>query len=385
MAYQRRPVEVIALPITISTVTIDGKRISPSVFKQIAVESLIDEESGELRGIPIGWINVHQKDCPEHHHLHILWVHEHALRLATVAGPSKSERYLEKKRQSLSLRRQLTDLLAYMLGLEFRYQGSVYTNDEQRTLKIEGYTLPVSMRIAHLLDALEEARDRVDQEQALWQSHPSVEADVVQALASAQLLVEQLARQKVRLAHPTLYNHRDKRLANYERTGDDEEGQTYGYYDMESEGARSRLVRFQTPSSPPTRPKKGKWFVYEASSEDENRQILWYTPEVPGEEEILAVERQISEQASILPTFLAQQTVERDMQAVRKAIDDVKEPLHDFLASSLSQKKTAKASLTPKAIFALYQQEQDRFDAYTQGWQQVVVDLQESEQLFILS
>ncbi len=97
------------------------------------------------------------------------------------------------------------------------------------------------------------------------------------------------------------------------------------------------------------------------------------------------MEQLISEQASILPTFLAQQTVERDMQAVRKAIDDLKEPLHDLLVSAISQKKTAKASLTPKNIFALYQQEQDRFDAYTQGWQQVVVDLQESEQLFILS
>ncbi len=299
---------------------------------------------------------------------------------------AKKDYRRRKKRQSLSLRRQLTDLLAYTLGLEFRYQGSAFTNDEQRTLKIESYTLPVSIRVAHLLDALEEARARVDQEHALWQSRPSANADVVQALASAQLLVEQLGRQKVRLAHPALYNHRDKRLADYERTGDDEEeGQTYGYYAIESEDARSRLVRFQTPSTSPKRSKKGKWFVYEVPGEGENRQILWYTSEVPGEEEILAVEQLISEQASILPTFLAQQTVERDMQAVRKAIDDLKEPLHDLLVSSISQKKTAKASLMPKNIFALYQQEQDRFDAYTQGWQQVVVDLQESEQLFILS
>ena len=100
MVHQRRQVEVVALPITISTITIDGKRLSPSVFKQIAVESFIDEESGELRGIPIGWVNVHQKDCPEYHHLHVLWMRGQALRVATVAGPTESERYLEKKHQS---------------------------------------------------------------------------------------------------------------------------------------------------------------------------------------------------------------------------------------------------------------------------------------------
>src|SRR5258708_17349485 len=110
MVHQRRQVEVVALPITISTITIDGKRLSPPVFKQIAVEALIDEESGELRGIPIGWVNVHQKDCPEYDHLHILFLRDHALRLATVAGPTERERYLEKKHQSFSLRPQLTQL-----------------------------------------------------------------------------------------------------------------------------------------------------------------------------------------------------------------------------------------------------------------------------------
>jgi hypothetical protein len=94
MVYPRRQVEGVALPITVSTVTIDGKRLSSSVLKQIVVEPLLDEESGELRGIPIGWVNVHQKDCPAYQHLHVLWMRDHALRLATVAGPTESERYL---------------------------------------------------------------------------------------------------------------------------------------------------------------------------------------------------------------------------------------------------------------------------------------------------
>lgn len=78
------------------------------------------------------------------------------------------------------------------------------------------------------------------------------------------------------------------------------------------------------------------------------------------------------------------------MQAIRKEIDELTEVLHDLLVPSTSQKRTttqkpAKLLLTPKAIFALYQQEREHFDAYAQGWQQAVTDLHDLEQLFIVS
>jgi hypothetical protein len=378
MVPQRRQVEVVALPITISTLMIDGKRLSASIWKQIAVEPLLDEESGELRGMPLGWVNVHQKECPIAFHLHVLWMRENALRLATVAGPTESERYQTKKRQSLSLRRQLTELLAYTLGVKFRFPESAYTNEELRTLKIDGYTLPVSKQVAHLLDALEEARTCLDQEQALWQSHQETNADFTKALAAAQALREQLEKQSIRLAHPALYNHRDKRLPSYERTDDDEEKRPIS---VSYEGGPERSWLRLPPASPePKRPKKGKWFLW---GKGENGQILWHTPGEVSEEDILAVEKQISKQASLLPAFLAQQTVERDRQAVQKAIEEKKEHLADVLAAASPSQK--KSSLTPKALFALIQQERDRFDAYTQRWQQVIADLQESEQLFLLS
>lgn len=391
MVKQPQHVEVIAVPLAICTLMVDGKRLSPSIFKQIVPEPLIDEETGQGRGEPIGWINIHQRDCPEYQHWHVVWMQDgHILRVAIVTEPTESERYLEKRRQSLSLRSQLTDLLAYSLALESRYEGSTFANNEQRTLKIGSYTLPVSTHVAHLLDALEEARACVDREQARWESHHPENAEFVQALAAARQIKEQLERQQIRLAHPALYNHRDKRLSSYARTGDDEETQSMiRYVDPRQEDPWLRLDRLQRqaelPSPSPKRPKKGKWFVSGGPGEEEHGPILWYSPQSLSEEKILAVELQIAEQASALAVFLALQTVERDLQAVHEAIDHLKNWPHDFLASSTQQKKPTKPTLGPKSIFALIQQEQMRFEAYTQGWYQMVADLQASEQLFILT
>ncbi len=58
-------VETEALPIAVLVVTIDKKRLTSALYKQLTEEDVIDEETGELRGIPIGYFNLHPKEgCP---------------------------------------------------------------------------------------------------------------------------------------------------------------------------------------------------------------------------------------------------------------------------------------------------------------------------------
>jgi hypothetical protein len=391
MMQHKRQVEVVALPIAISTLIIDGKRLSPSVFKQIASEPLIDEENGQLRGVPLGWVNLHQKDCPEHEHLHILWMRDHALRLAIVAGPATSTLYRQKEHASLARRRHLTDLLAYLLGLDFRYKASTYQDKSQRLLKIDTYTLPVAISVAHLLDALEEARTCAEQEAARWKSAQQQPGSLDQALAGARLLQEQLEPLHIRLTHPALYNHRDKRLGAYARTGDDDDDEglrVYRRYDDDIAQSPKRLAHLQQPTQ--LRPKTGKWFVFQEPGGEKDRQILWHTPASLDEEEILTIEQQLSEHLSALLVSLAQQTVERDTQAVRVAIEELQTHLSEHLPSPFAsppktKQKETKTALTADAIFSQYEHEKKLFDAYTQGWQQIITDLQASEQLFIIT
>ena len=283
--HKPKPIEVIALPVSLCTLTIDGKRLSSALFKQITTEQLIDEETGEVRGRAIGWLNIHQPSCPEFSHLHILWIRgDFSLYHAIVAGPDHSSRYRQKQTKHSRKTQQLTNLMALILALKFRYQPSTFTSEERRILKISQYTLPTSARTAHLLDALEEARTCEEREKKAWAS----EASLQEMLDRARQIQDQLLQKNIRLAHSTLYNHRYKRDYSYDKEGDDDDVGTlkvYGSYDD-----------VYLPPARPDHPKKGKWFI--CSSPDAQREVLWHTPDREGQETIQWIDGILAGQAA---------------------------------------------------------------------------------------
>lgn len=369
-----KPIEVIALPVSLCTLTIDGKRLSSTLFKQITTEPLIDEETGEVQGEAIGWLNLHQpKECPEFPHWHFLWIRRpFSLYHAIVSGPDHSSRYRQKKAGHSRQIQQLTNLLALTLALKFRFPPSTFTTEERRLLKISQYTLPTSANIAHLLDALEEARACKEREEEAWAS----EASSLEMLARARQIQEQLLQENIRLAHPALYDHRSKRDAYYrsdKESDDDDVGtlRAYGSFDA---------VRL-----PPARPdypqKKGKWFLCTGVQ----KEVLWHTPDTANQETVQRIEGILAEQTAALCLLLARQTAEHDELLVRKAIEDLKGDLQDLLTSRLSpQSSRKKLTPSPGELFDLYQELDAQFETYTQTWQQSVSSLLELVQLFIV-
>lgn len=372
-----KPIEVIALPVSLCTLIIDGKRLSSALFKQITTEPLIDEETGEVRGEAIGWLNIHQpKECPEFPHWHVLWIRRpFSLYHALISGPDHNSRYRQKKAVYSRHIQQLTNLLALTLALKFRFQPSTFTTEERRILKISQYTLPTSAHIAHLLDALEEARACKEREEEAWAS----EASSQEMLDRARQLQEQLLQENIRLAHPALYDHRSKRDAYYrsdKESDDDDVGtlRAYGSFDA---------VRL-----PPARPdypqKKGKWFLY--TSPGAQKEVLWHTPDAVSQVIIQRIEGILAEHTAALCLLLARQTAEQDEQIVRKNIEDLKGDLRDLLTSWLSsQGSRKKLTPSPGELFNLYQELEAQFESYTQTWQQSVSSLLELVQLFIVS
>lgn len=372
-------IEVMALPVSLCTLTIDGKRLSSTLFKQIITEQLIDEETGEIQGKAIGWLNIHQpKECPEFPHLHVLWIRgDFSLYHAIVSGPDHHSRYRQKQAGHHRQMQQLTNLLALTLALKFRYQPSTFTSEESRILKISQYTLPTSAHIAYLLDALEEARACSEREKKAWAGT----TDLQEMLARARQIQDQLLQENIRLAHTTLYNHRYKRDFSYrsDKEGDDDDVGTLKVY-----GSYNAVC---LPPARPDHPKKGKWFI--CSSPDAQREVLWYTPDRERQETIQRIESILTEQTAALSLLLAQQTAEHDEQIVRQNIEELKIDLQDLLASRLSSQGhhalRKKPTPSPAELFTLYQELDAQFENYTQTWRQSVSSLHELVQLFIVS
>ncbi len=92
--------------VAVHVVRISGKQMTLAVFKQLAVEDLFDPRTGELRGIPWGWVNYHAAcNVPNNvrtlslewaagkvhgygfNHLHVVWQKGEELRHAIVYAP----------------------------------------------------------------------------------------------------------------------------------------------------------------------------------------------------------------------------------------------------------------------------------------------------------
>lgn len=70
--------------VEMKVLTISGKQMTLAVFRQLDAEPVIDEETGELRGVPWGRINYFWGDCIANH-LHIIWQKGDELRRACVS------------------------------------------------------------------------------------------------------------------------------------------------------------------------------------------------------------------------------------------------------------------------------------------------------------
>lgn len=72
--------------VEIRTLTLNGKQMTLSVFRQLREESVIDEETLELRGQPWGTVNYHpDAECKAGRpHLHVVWQKGNELRRASV-------------------------------------------------------------------------------------------------------------------------------------------------------------------------------------------------------------------------------------------------------------------------------------------------------------
>lgn len=70
--------------VEVKTLTLGGKQMTLSVFRQLQEEELIDMETGQFRGLPWGTVNYHPDCRTGAEHLHVVWQKGSALRRATV-------------------------------------------------------------------------------------------------------------------------------------------------------------------------------------------------------------------------------------------------------------------------------------------------------------
>jgi hypothetical protein len=61
--------------VTIRVLTVGSKQITQALYRQLPDRYIIDRKTGQLRGTPWGWINVHEPACKGSapSHLHVVW------------------------------------------------------------------------------------------------------------------------------------------------------------------------------------------------------------------------------------------------------------------------------------------------------------------------
>lgn len=60
--------------VDVKALTISGRQVTLSVFRQLKDEPLVDEDTGQLRGVPWGIVNYFWGDCAKTNtHLHVVW------------------------------------------------------------------------------------------------------------------------------------------------------------------------------------------------------------------------------------------------------------------------------------------------------------------------
>jgi hypothetical protein len=79
-----RHAEIKTAAVEIKSLTITGKQVTLAVFRQLLEEQLIDEDTGNLFGVPWGTVNYcPNKDCGNKSHWHTVWQKGTELRRST--------------------------------------------------------------------------------------------------------------------------------------------------------------------------------------------------------------------------------------------------------------------------------------------------------------
>jgi hypothetical protein len=370
--------EAIELPVMIKTLVIDGKRMTTSFFKQIALEGIIDEATGDVRGTPLGWLNIHQKDCPDEAHLHVLWTRGSALRLATVLTQVAAvPMYHQRQGENLERRQGLLDLLAYCLAPHYRSAEAGYEQGFYY-ISLGGYRLPFSKEVRSRLASLEEARKQYEVDLSAWQQGAELplSPNIELFLQQARELRIRLGEQGISLAHPRLYDH--------VLSG---ELRVFGVYD-----SRERLARVASasPSAPRnTRAKHKEWFIYSGADGQagaDTRSLYWRVQRNCTNEQAAEIEAQFATQVALLRVLLAQQAVQIDLQNIQTEAVELALGLH-LISEKPEESRQGEviAALKPAALYELYQREGEHFAAYTERWQRHVDSFQELDQLFLVS
>ncbi|MFL6353356.1 MAG: hypothetical protein ACJ74Z_16110 [Bryobacteraceae bacterium] len=91
--------------VELKALMIDGKQMTLSVFRQLQREELIEYYSGQLLGVPWGWVNYPPGDCADDKlHIHAVWQKGSELRRACVDHEPRLPPLLGKQRTWLDRR-----------------------------------------------------------------------------------------------------------------------------------------------------------------------------------------------------------------------------------------------------------------------------------------
>lgn len=82
-----RNIEVATAAVEVKSISVNAKQMTLSMFRQLVEEPLVDDSTGEVRGVPWGWVNYcPDKTCADvHEHLHVVWQKESLLRRAVMS------------------------------------------------------------------------------------------------------------------------------------------------------------------------------------------------------------------------------------------------------------------------------------------------------------
>jgi len=385
-ATEQPGVEKEALPLAILTVTIDKKQLTPAIFKQLAEEDVIDGETCELRGTPVGYFNIHPKEgCPKGAHKHVLWGNGTHLRMATIVARDNDSRYEEKEQTSLQRRRDIIHLLALLLASTDHPYTLKETTDDEHKLVIAGYTLYVDDWVATLLERYQQAQEQLQKDLAALRESVELEARGMgtgndaspvpfeERREEARKALQRLTEQGVVLTHPDLYEHEDERYTAVHGE----------YYDS----ADSDEWTY-------TRRKRRGWKVYSAEGGKEQGKALIYWRKKSGLDIAAAtVETSIEPHTLPLRVLIGERLTAEDKGKIQAAA--LKSAISLDMFAVLARRSTMAVqgepgisdliSLEPSAVWKQYDQERKQFEAYTSTWDGHLARINALEQLFLIS
>lgn len=119
--------------VEVKALTISGRQVTLSVFRQLKQEAILDEDTADLRGVPWGIVNYFWGDCAKaKEHLHVVWQKGDELRRACVYPQPDTARGWRSRNQRiapLALAFVLADLAERDEAVEFEvnhhYSGGI--------------------------------------------------------------------------------------------------------------------------------------------------------------------------------------------------------------------------------------------------------------------